>query len=102
MIDVNDRNYQQETENGLVVVEFSADWCMPCRIQTPVLKELEEELDGKLKVAKMNVDTNPEVPLNYGVMSIPTLVIKKDGVLLEKFVGSRNKAFLLDKIQSYI
>lgn len=102
MININDSNYKQETESGLVVVEFSADWCMPCRIQTPVLTDLEEEFDGRIKVAKMDVDTNPVTPLEYNIMSIPTLVIKKDGILMDKFVGSRNKAFLLEKLQTYI
>lgn len=102
MIDITDKTFEQETKDGLVIVDFWAEWCGPCRIQTPILEELENELDGKLKVTKLNVDENQTVPQEFGIMSIPTLLIKKDGQTVEKLVGVRTKEMLMETLQAHM
>lgn len=102
MIDITDKTFEQETKDGLVIVDFWAEWCGPCRIQTPILEELENELDGKLKVTKLNVDENQTVPQEFGIMSIPTLLIKKDGQTVEKLVGVRTKEMLMEILQAHM
>jgi thioredoxin 1 len=71
-----------------VLVDFWADWCMPCRMMAPVLEELAQEFDGKALFGKLNVDENPDVASRYGIMSIPHFLIFKNGTLAEKVVGA--------------
>ncbi|WP_300560840.1 thioredoxin domain-containing protein, partial [Companilactobacillus sp.] len=79
MVDeVTDTTYADETKDGVVLTDFWATWCGPCRMQSPVIEELSEENDA-VKFMKMDVDANPKTPQSYGIMAIPTLVITKDG-----------------------
>lgn len=83
-----------------VLVDFWAPWCSPCRMIAPIVDELAADYDGKAKVGKVNVDDNREIAVEYGVMSIPTLIIFKDGKAVERIVGYKPKnelASLLDK-----
>lgn len=75
-----------------VLVDFWAPWCGPCKAMNPVLEDLEKDYGDKLKIAKMNVDENGDVPGRYGVMSIPTFLVVKDGKVAASFVGARSKA----------
>lgn len=75
-----------------VLVDFWAPWCGPCKAMIPVLEELEKEYEGKVKVMKVNVDENTDVPGRYNVMSIPTFILFKEGKVLTSFVGARSKA----------
>ncbi|MBS7577917.1 MULTISPECIES: thioredoxin [unclassified Enterococcus] len=89
---ITDTDFNTETDNGLVLIDFWATWCGPCRIQGPILDQLSEELDeDELKIVKMDVDENPATPQQFGIMSIPTLILKKDGEVVEKVVGVHNK-----------
>ncbi|MDR1568114.1 MAG: thioredoxin [Streptococcaceae bacterium] len=89
---ITDVSFNDETNQGLVLVDFWATWCGPCRVQGPILDQLAEELDeDELKIVKMDVDENPATPQSFGIMSIPTLILKKDGEVIEKLVGVHSK-----------
>ncbi len=89
---ITDATFAQETDKGLVLIDFWATWCGPCRMQAPILDQLSAEYDeDTLKIVKMDVDENPETPSSFGIMSIPTLLLKKDGQVVEKLVGVHTK-----------
>jgi len=99
-VELTDSNFQTETGEGLTLVDFWAPWCGPCRIIAPVIEELAGQYEGRVKVAKLNVDDNPAVSGQFRVMSIPTMILFKDGQPVEGMVGAQPKrAFeaLLDK-----
>lgn len=99
-VELTDGNFEAETNQGLTLVDFWAPWCGPCRIIAPVIEELAGQYEGKVKVGKMNVDDNPEVSGKFRVMSIPTLILFKDGEAVEGMVGAQPKRALetlLDK-----
>ncbi len=93
MLTFTDANFNEEvtTYNGVALVDFWASWCGPCRMVAPIVDELAVEYDGKVKIGKINVDENREVAGAYGVMSIPTLLILKDGKEVDRIVGFRPK-----------
>lgn len=84
-----------------VLVDFWAEWCGPCRMIAPTLDALATELDGKLTVAKMNVDDNPMVPGQFGIRSIPTLLVFKGGKVVDQVVGVRDKADLKKMVEKH-
>ena len=88
-------------EKGLVLVDFYADWCMPCKMLSPILEELSEEIDD-VKIVKVNTDRNQELASSFGIMSIPTLLFVKDGKVIDTLVGMRPKEELERVIKSYI
>ena len=92
-IEVNDSNFKSEvTDSAIpVLVDFWAPWCGPCRMIAPILEELSHEYDGKVKVVKINVDDSPNTAGEYGVRSIPTLILFKDGKVFEQTVGAQSK-----------
>src|SRR5699024_12465597 len=92
--DVNDKNFSQETSEGLVLVDFWAAWYGPCKMIAPVLEELDGELSDKVQIVKLNVDDNQESASQYGVMSIPTMLLMKDGNVVDQVVGFQLKEAL--------
>ncbi|WEV44747.1 thioredoxin [Streptococcaceae bacterium ESL0687] len=93
---VTDKDFVEETKEGLVLVDFWAAWCGPCRMQGPILDQLSEEIDeSELKIVKMDVDENSETPSQFGVMSIPTLLFKKDGEVVKQVAGVHTKEQIL-------
>ena len=90
---ITDATFEAETKEGLVLVDFWATWCGPCRMQAPILEKLSEELsDDELKILKMDVDENPETARAFGIMSIPTLLFKKDGQVVKQVAGVHTAA----------
>ena len=87
---------------GLVLVDFCADWCGPCRALGPKLEEIANEFESKAKVVKVNIDENPNSPANYGVRGIPTMILFKNGQELEQIVGNQPKENIVAAIQKHI
>jgi thioredoxin 1 len=85
-----------------IVIDFWAEWCGPCKMVAPVLDEISNEQVGKLQIAKLNVDENPNVAMRYGVQSIPTMLVFKDGELVDRIVGAMPKGRLMDKLSAHL
>ena len=85
-----------------LVVDFWAEWCGPCKMIAPVLEDIAKEHAGKIQIAKLNVDDNPNVARRYEVMSIPTLIVFKDGAPAKRLVGAKGKAQLLQELSEFI
>lgn len=104
VVHVTEKNYETEVLKSPVpvLVDFWAEWCGPCRAIAPVLEDVAKELDGKLKVAKVNVDEAQDLAAQYHIMSIPTLLIFKQGEAVDQFVGAVGKAQLLAKIKPHL
>ena len=101
---VDDANFDKDVlkASGAVLVDFWAEWCGPCKQIGPIVDEIADEMKGKLKVTKVNIDKNPETPTKYGVRGIPTLMIFKDGQLVSTKVGSLPKTKLVEWINSVV
>jgi len=97
----SDQTFMNDIQNGLTLVDFWAPWCGPCRTIAPILDELDGELAGSAKIAKLNVDDNPQISDAVGVKSIPTLVLFKDGQPVEGVVGVQSKAALKQLIEKH-
>jgi thioredoxin 1 len=102
VIEITDANFQAETKEGLSLVDFWATWCNPCRMQTPIIEKIAEKMAGKVKIGKCNVDDNQEVAGQFGVFSIPTLVILKNGEEIERMVGLQQENVVLTKLNSLL
>ena len=103
-ITLTDNNFGEEVENAEkpVLVDFWAEWCGPCRMIGPVVKEMASEYDGKAKIGKVNVDENPNISMKFGVRSIPTLLIFKNGEVVDQIVGAVPKSQLTKKLDAQI
>jgi len=99
-----DENFESEAlkSEGLVIVDFWATWCGPCRMIAPVIEELAAEYEGKVKIGKIDVDENNGTSIKYGVRSIPTVLFIKDGQVVDTVMGAQSKAVFVQKIQSYL
>jgi thioredoxin 1 len=97
-----DSNFDDETKNGVVLVDFWAEWCGPCRRLAPTVDALASEFDGRATVAKMNVDENPNVPGRYAIRGIPTLLLFKGGQLAETIVGLAAKEDIAKMIERHL
>ncbi len=104
VIHINDDNWKSEVLESMVpvVVDFWAEWCGPCKAIAPILDEVSGELEGKIKIVKVNVDENQKLAGEFGIRSIPTLLIFKEGVVQEQMVGAMNKAALKEKLESHL
>ncbi|MFC5403538.1 thioredoxin [Cohnella soli] len=99
---ITKENFTENVAQGVSLLDFWAPWCGPCKMQLPIVEELSEELKGTATIAKVNVDEEPELASQFGVMSIPTLILFKDGQPVDKLVGLQSKAALQAKIQSHM
>lgn len=95
---LSDDNFEEGVAAGVVLVDFYADWCGPCRMLTPIVEELAQEMSGKITVAKVDTDQSVNVAAKFEVTSIPTLILFKDGTMVKKVVGLKD----LDALRSMI
>lgn len=101
IVDVTDQDFATETAEGLVLADFWAPWCGPCKMIAPVLEEIDGEMSDKVKIVKLDVDDNQETAGKYGVMSIPTLLLMKDGNVVDQVVGFQPKEALVELINKH-
>lgn len=100
--EITDKEFASATDEGLVLVDFWAPWCGPCRMQGPILDGLATEFEDRVSIVKVNVDDNPATSQAHGIMSIPTLLLKKDGKVVETMVGVQQKAQLEQVLNKYL
>jgi len=92
MVEATDKSFSDLVRSKhLVLVDFWAPWCGPCKRLNPILEELSNEMGGKVEFVKMNTDENPETPMHFGVMSIPTMILFKDGQKVDQLIGAHPK-----------
>ena len=103
-VEVTDSNFQSEVLNSAtpVLVDFWAEWCGPCKMIAPLVEELAKEYTGQLKVGKLDVDSNQQVSMQFGIRSIPTLLIFKQGKVVDQLVGAVPKKMLVEKITKHL
>ena len=102
MIELTDTTFDEKTSTGLTLTDFWAEWCGPCKMQSPVIEQLDEESDGTVQYLKMDVDDNPETARQFGIMSIPTLLIQKDGEVVESLIGYHSKEQIEEVLSQYV
>jgi len=101
-VELNESNFADTIKEGVVLVDFWAPWCGPCRMIAPIIEELAEEYEGKAVIAKVNTDEASEVAREFGIMSIPTVLFFKDGELKDQMVGAAPKQIYAQKLDSLI
>ena len=99
---LSDANFQAQVKTGVTLVDFWAAWCMPCKMMAPVLNETADALGNTTQIGKLDVDSNRETSAKYGVRSIPTLILFKNGKEVNRFVGVKTKDFLLKEISKVV
>ena len=104
MLEITDKNFEKEVLQSPtpVLVDFWATWCMPCKMMEPVLSALSKEYKAKMKFCKLNVDDNSKVPTQFGIHSIPTMLLFKDGEIIDTIVGVTQKDALIEKLESVL
>lgn len=103
-VTITDQNFNDEVTNSTipVLIDFWAVWCGPCRAIAPIVEQLAGEYDGKIKIGKLDVDENPDTAVKFGVRSIPTLLLFKNGQVIDTIIGAVQKTVIVQKITPYI
>ena len=98
---ITDQDFENEIKQGLVLVDFYADWCGPCKMLAPVLQEVNGQIAGKAKIIKIDIDVNQEAPKKYGVTALPTMILFKDGAVVDQLVGLKDAPTLVSLIEKH-
>lgn len=93
-----DQNFKIETAKGSSVVDFTATWCGPCKMMAPIFEEVAKQMEGKVKMGKLDVDESPETPASFGIQGVPTIIFFKDGKEVDRLVGFQSKDALTGKL----
>lgn len=99
---LNEKNYKEKTEKGLVVVDFFANWCGPCRMMSPILEDVQKDMGEKVKIYKVDVDESENLARQFGIMSIPTILIYKDGEIVNRHIGLWMKDSMMEELNEHI
>lgn len=99
---LTDETFLDETSEGVSLIDFWAEWCGPCKMQSPIIEEMDEESDGSVKYFTLDVDANQEIAGQLGIMSIPTLLVKKDGQVVDAMIGYHSKEQITEKLNKYL
>ena len=101
-LNLNKDNFEQSISSGVALVDFWAEWCGPCKMQLPIIEEFSSEMEGKATIGKVNVDEELELAQSFGIQSIPTLILFKDGKPVKKLVGLHSKESLYEEINQVL
>jgi len=101
-VSLTSANFSETISEGVTLVDFWAPWCGPCRMIAPVVEELAEDYDGKATIAKVNTDEEQQIAMQYGIRSIPTLIIYKDGQPVDQMIGAASKAVFEQKLNAHL
>ncbi|WP_304179853.1 thioredoxin [Leptotrichia trevisanii] len=101
-LSLNKDNFEQSIANGVALVDFWAEWCGPCKMQLPIIEEFSSEMEGKATIGKVNVDEQLELAQSFGIQSIPTLILFKDGKPVKKLVGLHSKESLYEEVNQVL
>ena len=101
-LSLNKDNFEQSIANGVALVDFWAEWCGPCKMQLPIIEEFSSEMEGKATIGKVNVDEELELAQSFGIQSIPTLILFKDGKPVKKLVGLHSKESLYEEVNQVL
>ena len=93
------QNFAHKTKNGVVLVDFWADWCMPCKMMAPILNDVAEATEDKATIYKLNVDEQQQIAAKYGIRNIPTMILFKNGKEVERIIGVKPKDYIVSSIQ---
>jgi thioredoxin 1 len=102
VLNVTDQTFTAETKNGIVLADFFATWCGPCKMIAPVLEELDQDMGNQVKIVKIDVDQNQETANKFSIMSIPTLLVMKDGKVVDTLVGFKSNEALEEALNKHI
>ena len=101
-LSLNKDNFEKSIANGVALVDFWAEWCGPCKMQLPIIEEFSSEMEGKATIGKVNVDEELELAQSFGIQSIPTLILFKDGKPVKKLVGLHSKEALYEEVNQIL
>ena len=101
-LSLNKDNFEKSIANGVALVDFWAEWCAPCKMQLPIIEEFSGEMEGKATIGKVNVDEELELAQSFGIQSIPTLILFKDGKPVKKLVGLHSKEALYEEVNQVL
>ena len=96
---LTEQNFQSQIKSGVTMVDFWAEWCMPCKMMAPVINDVAAELSGNASIGKLNIEHYQAIAAKYNVRSIPTLILFKNGKEINRFLGAKNKDFLINEIK---